>query len=96
MVPSNLFEFTAGKSIAISGVVNMRLVGSNRKLRALVGDAAPNVDGNEAAAYKIEVNLKDTAELDPKDEAPTSNSGTTQASELAILGMLVLASYVML
>lgn len=74
----------------------MRLVGSTRKLRALAGDDATITDDNEMAVYEIKIDLKDGFDLAPEDDVPIGNSGNAQARELAILGMMILASHFLL
>ena len=96
-VPSNLFNFAAGEVITISGVINMKLVGSGRKLRALVGEATSNIDSDEEAAYELKIDVKGEADLALEDEVPIGNSGSTKAKELvAALGMAALSAYLML
>ncbi len=86
--PSNLFVFASGESIAIEGIVAMRLAGdtSSRKLRALSG---ANSDDVEETTYKIKIDLQED-ELLGDSLSRFSNTGSAIALG-KIMAMVVIA-----
>ena len=87
-VPSNIFTFAANENITIIGDVEVKLVGTSRKLRALVGDADDTTDGREQAPYELEINLEEDLEFAAKDQDPMGSSGHVMGKGSAILGMI--------
>lgn len=58
-VPSNLFDFDGGSSVAVSGGVTMRLVdGGGRRLRIL---SDGGVEGDQESSFELVVSLQPAA-----------------------------------
>jgi len=75
-VPINEFVFARDKNITVSGVVGLELVGSGRRLRALVGEgdaAVAESEESEEAGYTVTVNLQGEDSIDV-GQAPIGSS----------------------
>lgn len=92
-VPSNIFTFAANENIIINGDIDMKLVGTSRKLRALVGDADDTTDGSEQVPYKLEINLEEDLEFAAKDQDAMGSSGHVMGKGSVILGMISLLAF---
>ena len=88
-VPSNLFSYGADEFITITGVIVMKLAGSDRKLLAVTSDA--NFD--EKAPFQLKINLA----RESKSAENTANSATVTSCEgFAVMGVIFSFVYTML
>ncbi|KAL9186907.1 hypothetical protein ACHAXT_010627 [Thalassiosira profunda] len=96
-VPANLFDYSSGSSISISGVIDMKLAGgfsSRRRLKVSVG--GDEDDGNDIESpYHLEVALQ-KATVYVEEEDPTPNSANAVATAgLTIVGALLAVAQTM-
>jgi len=89
-VPSNLFSYGTDEFITITGVIVMKLAGSDRKLLAV---AASDANFEEKAPFQLKINLA----RESKPAENTANSATVTSCEgFAVMGVIFSFVYAML
>ena len=91
-VPLNLFNYSVGESITITGEIGMQLAGSGRKLRAVTEGV--KVDDNEiASSFELEIALQQEMVYDDDDSINSANGVASRS--LGMFGMAFAFAYTM-
>ena len=87
-VPSNIFSYGTDEFISITGVIVVKLAGTDRKLLAVASDAT----FDEKAPFQLKINLGRAS----KSAENTVNSATVACKGFAVMGVIFSFVYTML
>lgn len=93
-VPANLFDYSDGASISITGVIDMKLFGSGsgsrRRLRISIVDDE-KVGGEIESPFELEVALQKGSVYVEEEDHATSSATSIASRSLAALGVILAA-----
>lgn len=90
-LPVNFFNFADNEQITVSGVIDMKLVGQERRLRSLIDDVGAAASGNNAeASFKVQVELKGGS--DAKDALGSSSAFMARSTLVWLLSASVVVT----
>lgn len=92
-VPTNIFNYTTGASINITGGIDMELVNSSRRLLTDTPDGDVLNANRNGQEFKLQVDLEEQVIVLEGEGAWMDSSGTFLNKASALLGMTLLVAY---
>lgn len=95
IVPRNVFRFTPGSSIDVTGLVKTNLVGGGGRRKLKADTAAGKKSSERVVAFETKVSLRDDETLTPLVqgmESLAASDGRAVPAELAVVGVLLAAA----
>ena len=92
-VPVNMFVFGAGESISITGDIDMKLVGSGRRLQDDIDGIKVN-DNGMTSSFELSVALQKSLVYN-KEQLTSSAKVTVASNGLFMLGMMLAIAHML-